>query len=207
MPYGYAVKDINANRAHAVMMDVPISYKVAVLVGRKIQGMKASKAVEFLQAVQQKKRAVPYTKWNDSVGHKPGHVGPGRYPQKAAQLYEQLVKSVIANAEDRDLSGDLWVEFVVAQQASRPWRPGRVGRRHFKRSHVEIVVTDVPNAKHDARAARNAKSAGSRKGAHKDKSAAPAERVEQASDANKEQSHSKKETKAPAAKRAQSKEN
>lgn len=144
MAYGYTVKDMNETRAHAVMMDVSISYKVAVLVAKKIHGMNANKAVAFLQDVQQKKRAVPYTKFNDSVGHKPGHLGPGRYPEKAAKLFEALVKSAMANAEDRDLGSDVWVEFCIAQQASRPWHPGRVGRRKFKRSHVEIVLTNAP---------------------------------------------------------------
>jgi ribosomal protein uL22 len=147
MTYGYTVKDMNETRAHAVMMDVPISYKVAVLVSKKIKGMTAQKAVVFLQDVQSKKRAVPYTKFNDSVGHKPGSLGPGRYPEKAAKLFEGLVKSAIANAEDRDLGSDVWVEFCVPQQASRPWHSGRVGRRKFKRSHVEIVLTNAPHPK------------------------------------------------------------
>ena len=155
MTYGYSIKDMNTTRAHAVMQDVPISYKVAVLIGRKIKGMPVPKALAFLKDVQTKRQAVPYSKFNDSVGHRPGSLGPGRYPQKAAKLFEQLVASAAANAQDRDLSGDIWVEFVVAQRASQPFHPGRVGRRVFKRSHVEIVVTNTPNPRIERRLAKS----------------------------------------------------
>jgi large subunit ribosomal protein L22 len=141
--YGYSIKDMNETRAHANMQDVPISYKVAVLIGKRIKGMPTEKALRFLADVQTQKQAVPYTKFNDSVGHRPGGMGPGRYPQKAAKLFEMLLKSAVANADDRGLGKELAVEFVVAQQASRPYHPGRQGRRQFKRSHVEIVVTNA----------------------------------------------------------------
>jgi large subunit ribosomal protein L22 len=139
--YGYSIKDMNETRAHAVLRDVPISYKVAVLIGKRIKGMPAEKAIRFLQDVQNKKQAVPYVKFSDSVGHKTGSVGPGRYPEKAAKLFEQLVKNAVANAEDKGVGKDVNVEIVCAQQGSRSYHYGRQGRRRFKRSHVELVVS------------------------------------------------------------------
>ncbi len=139
--YGYSIKDMNETRAHACIRDVPVSYKVATMIGKRIKGMPAEKAIRFLQDVQTTKQAVPYTKWNDSVGHRPGSLGPGRYPMKAAKLFEGLVKNAVANAEDKGIGKDVMVEVVCAQQASRPFHNGTKGRYHFKRSHVELVVT------------------------------------------------------------------
>lgn len=141
--YGYSIKDMHEKRAHAVLRDAPISYKVAVLIGKHIKGMPASKAITFLQAVQATKQAVPYTRFNDSVGHKPGGLGPGRYPLKAAKLFEMLLKSAVANAEDKGLGKDVAVEIVCAQNASRSFHYGRQGRRRFKRAHVELVLTSA----------------------------------------------------------------
>lgn len=144
--YGYSIKDMNETRAHAVLRDAPISYKAASMIAQHIKGMEAKKALTFLQAVQRTEQAVPYTKFSDGVGHRPG-IGPGRYPGKAAKLFEATLANAVANAEDKNLGKDVWVEFVVAQQGSRGWHPGNSGRHKFKRSHVEIVVTNVPMLK------------------------------------------------------------
>jgi large subunit ribosomal protein L22 len=140
--YGYSIKDMNETRAHACVRDIAVSYKVAVMIGRRIKGMPAEKALRFLRDVQIQRQAVPYTKFNDSVGHKPG-MAAGRYPQKAAKIFESLVNNAVANAEDRGLGKDVMVEFVVAQRASQAYHPGNVGRRKFKRTHVELVVTNA----------------------------------------------------------------
>jgi len=137
--YNYSTK-MSEQRARAVIRDAPISYKVAVLVARRIKGMPAEKAIRFLKDVQAKKQAVPYTKFSETVGHKPG-IGPGRYPAKAAKLFQGLVENAVANAEDKGLGKEVTVEFVVAQRASLPYHYGRLGRRKFKRSHVELIVT------------------------------------------------------------------
>jgi len=143
--YGYSLK-IGEDQAHAVVRDVAISYKVAVLIGKRIKGMPAQKALRFLDNVVAKKEAVPYTKFSDSVGHKPG-IGPGRYPEKAAKIYSGLIKNAVANAEDKGLGKEVTVQYVVPQQASRPWHSGRLGRRKFKRSHIEVVVTSAEQPK------------------------------------------------------------
>ena len=143
--YGYSIKDINETRAHACMRDVPMSYKIAVLIGKRIKGMATEKALRFLADVQTQKQAVPYRSFNDSVGHRPG-IGPGRYPTKAAKYFEMLVKNAVANAEDKGLGKDIWVEFVVSQRAGQPMRTGSSRRSStFKRSHVEIIVTNAPS--------------------------------------------------------------
>jgi large subunit ribosomal protein L22 len=123
-----------------------MSYKVAAMLGQRIKGMPADKALRFLSDVQTRKQAVPYTKFNDSVGHRPG-IGPGRYPQKAAKVFESVLKNAVANAEDKGLGKEVFVEFVVPQQGNRNWRPGTSGRKKAKRAHVEIVVTSVPQGK------------------------------------------------------------
>lgn len=144
--YGYSIKGIDAHRAHASLENAPFSYKVGVLIGQRIKGMTTEQAMRFLGDVQTQKQAVPYTKFNDSVGHRPG-MGPGRYPQKAAKCFEATLANAIANAEDKGLGKELWVEFVVTQQGSRNWRNRPSGRHKAKRSHIEIVVTSNPITK------------------------------------------------------------
>lgn len=144
--YGYSIKGGMDVRAHAVVRDAPMSYKVATMIAQRIKGMPAEKALRFLGDVQTKTQAVPYTRYNDSVGHRPG-VGPGRYPQKAAKVFESVLKNAVANAEDKGLGKEVYVEFVVPQQGNRNWRPGASGRKKAKRAHVEIVVTNVPQGK------------------------------------------------------------
>ena len=142
--YGYSIQAMTAARVHAVMRDTPMSYKVAVMISRRIKGMPVEKALRFLRDVQTQKQAVPYTAYNDSVGHRPGSLGPGRYPQKAAKMFKMLVASALANAEDKGLGKDVWVEFVVPQQGSRNWRNRPSGRHKAKKAHVEIVLTNAP---------------------------------------------------------------
>jgi large subunit ribosomal protein L22 len=144
--YGYSIKGNMDARAHAVVRDAPMSYKIAAMIGQRIKGMPAEKALRFLDDVQTKTQAVPYTRFNDSVGHRPG-VGPGRYPQKAAKVFVSVLKNAVANAEDKGLGKEVFVEYVVGQQGNRNWRPGASGRKKAKRAHIEIVVTNVPQGK------------------------------------------------------------
>lgn len=144
--YGYSIKGNMDARAHAVVRDAPMSYKIAAMIGQRIKGMPAEKALRFLADVQTTTQAVPYTRFNDSVGHRPG-VGPGRYPQKAAKVFVTILKNAVANAEDKGLGKEVYVEYVVGQQGNRNWRPGTSGRKKAKRAHIEIVVTNVPQGK------------------------------------------------------------
>lgn len=141
MAYTYSTPE-SENRARAVLLDAPITYKVAVLIGKRIKDMPTKKAVAFLKNVVDMKEAIPYTKFSDGVGHKPG-IGPGRYPEKAAKLFIHTINNAVANAEDKGLGSDVTIERVVSHQGSRTWHHGRLGRRKFKRSHVEIIVTNA----------------------------------------------------------------
>lgn len=164
--YGYSIKDMNENRARACMRDIPVSYKTAAMIAQRIRGMPASKALIILRGVQDTRIAIPYTKFNDSVGHRPDGLGPGRYPQKAAKLFETLVKNAVANAEDRNLGTDVTIEFVSAQRASQPWHQG-TQRHKFKRSHVELIVTNAPITKASLKKAKIVKPAPTKVAAEK----------------------------------------
>jgi hypothetical protein len=97
----------------------------------------------MLQRALDKKEAVPFTRFNNDMGHKPGK-GPGRYPQKASKYIIELLKSVKANALAKGLNTDnLIIKKLVANKASRPWRYGRQRRRKAKRTHIEIIVKEI----------------------------------------------------------------
>ncbi|MFN3527683.1 MAG: 50S ribosomal protein L22 [Candidatus Altarchaeaceae archaeon] len=99
--YCYNPKDLKrAARSYGV--NVPCSYKHAVMVARALNGMKLEEAYMFLEEVMQKKRFVPFVKFNKSRGHKRkinGIGGPGGYPIKACKEFLKLLKNAERNAE------------------------------------------------------------------------------------------------------------
>lgn len=120
--------------------DLPISSKQSIEICKWIKNKTLERAKRDLKDVLVHKTAVPYTRFNWNVGHKPG-IGPGRYPENASEEILVLLNSVESNAVQKNLDvGSLTIVHAAAHRASKPWRAGRQSRRKAKRSHVEIVV-------------------------------------------------------------------
>lgn len=136
--------------------DIPISTKQSVEICKFIKGKSIERAKKELHDVLSHKMAVPFTRFNWNIGHKPG-IGPGAYPENASAAILTLLESVEANAVNKNLdAGSLVIVHAAAQFASRPWRYGRQMRRKAKRSHVEIVV--AVSAKQEKAEKKEAKS-------------------------------------------------
>ncbi|MCK5107542.1 MAG: 50S ribosomal protein L22 [Nanoarchaeota archaeon] len=136
-------KNKKENCAKAYGSGLPISTKQSIEICSYIRGKNLDKAIKMLQRVLEMKDAVPYTRFNNDIGHKPG-IGPGRYPQKSTKDILGLLESVKANALAKGLNTDnLEIVKLIANKASRPWRYGRHRRRKAKRSHVEVVVEEI----------------------------------------------------------------
>jgi large subunit ribosomal protein L22 len=146
--YRYAYNGPQEGVAKAVLKDAPISIKVAIEISNHLRGRSTAASKAILERVLKHEEAIPYKRFTDGVGHKPGKgVSAGRYPEKAAKAFLDLLNSVEANAAQAGLAEQLTIKHLAAHEASRPFRHGRQRRRQVKQSHVEIAVKEDPNAK------------------------------------------------------------
>ena len=82
--FNYAFQNYDATRhVRSSVREKDMSHKHAREVAVAIKGLSIEKARDFLLAVINQKRAVPFRRYKNQVGHKadPG-VMSGRYPQK-----------------------------------------------------------------------------------------------------------------------------
>lgn len=129
--------------ASVIGKDLSISTKHAIVISKYIRGKKLSWAKERLNEVMKFKTAVPFTVRRKDIGHRKGHMGPGRYPQKASKEVLKLLDSVEANAQNKGLdTNELYINAIIPNMASRPMHPGRQMRTRMKRTHIEIVVEE-----------------------------------------------------------------
>lgn len=200
MPYKYAYQGTQENIAKAAATDVPISTKQSIMLANFLRGKSVERAKRDLANIIKKSEAVPFTRFTEGAGHKPG-VGPGKYPVKAAKAFLTLVNSVEANALDLGLGEDLIIKSIVTHQAARAMRYGRKRGRQRKATHIEIVVTEglpVKKQTKKAPAKKSTKKPAAKKAPAK-KTPAKTEKV-----ADKKEAEEKpKEAKAPAKEESQ----
>ena len=108
------------------------SYAICKMIKRK----KIDTAIEMLEEVIKKKRAVPMP--NREVAHQKGMSG-GAFPKNACIEIILLLKQLKANASVAEIENPVIV-LAKANKASRPYR--REGRRG-KRTHVYIEVKSL----------------------------------------------------------------
>ncbi len=122
--------------------DLSISKKQSVEICKWIKGRSLKQAKQLLTEVIAMKRAVPFTRFNWNVGHRPGMCS-GRYPINAATQILALLRSAEANAQVKGLNtGNLCIIHCNAQKASTPYHYGRQRGTKMKRTHIEIVLQE-----------------------------------------------------------------
>jgi len=124
----------NKKQATVNGKDLPISAKHAASILRFLKGRKINDSIELLEKVIKKKIAVPVI---GEVPHKNGY--PGRYHVKAAGFFIKMLKNLAANATQKGMNLEMIRVSGMANLASRASKPGRLGRRKFKRTHVLLV--------------------------------------------------------------------
>ena len=117
-----------------------IHHKHCVQIARHIKGMYAGSAVEFLEQVISRKKAVPYVArhrkgkgGNTMAGHRKGDMAAGRFPRNASRVYVKLIESAMDNARQHheDIEPeDMQITHVAAHrgQVSTNMRPRARGR-------------------------------------------------------------------------------
>jgi len=140
----YATKINPETSAKAHGISLPISLKQSVEVCREIRNKKYKVAIKLLESVMTMDAHITYTRFNrGGTGHRKA-TGPGRYPQKVSGYMLKLLKSAHANANQKGLDvNNLLIKAAVAKQGPKVFRYGRHRGRTAKRTHIEIVLTQL----------------------------------------------------------------
>ena len=129
------------NSVTAQIRNVPVSAKQCIEIAKYLKKMNTIKAKKILEETMGLKHAIPFKTFNCDMGHRPG-IASGRYPQKAASFFLNLIKSAESNAEDNGLNVEqLQITSILANRAPRRPSGGRV-RGMAKRAHIQIELTE-----------------------------------------------------------------
>jgi large subunit ribosomal protein L22 len=153
MGINYSVEADPETTARGMLRDRPISLKHSKAVSRAIKGKTVSDAEEYLEAVINEERSVPFKQHNTGVGHRSDIDGwdAGRYPEKASKDFLKLLENVRNNANEQGFEGsEMVIKHVAAHKTGE--RPGRKPRA-FGRADpwnttlcdVELIIEEVEN--------------------------------------------------------------
>ena len=137
-------------RAQAVQERV--HFKPMFEVGNAIQGMKADKALEYLEAVIGHKRAVPFFRYNEGVTHhgqgKEWGTPSARWPEKSCKLFIKLIKNALAGITPEMNRENLVVAHVQCNRGQM-FRYRRIHQAHGRvkcyaspPTNVQIVLAE-----------------------------------------------------------------
>jgi len=151
MGISYSVDADPDTTAKAMLRDEHISLKHSKALAREIKGMTAGDAVDYLEAVQAEEQPVPFKQHNSGVGHRKGIDGwdAGRFPEKAAGAFLDLLENAIGNAEHAGFDGERMEIMHVAphkvgeSEGRKPRAMGRASPWNTPEVDVELVLEEV----------------------------------------------------------------
>ncbi len=132
--------------------EVRVSPKHAREVCRTVKNMTLTKAKEYLKDVMEKKKAIPFRRYQKKAGHRRGleKAFAGRYPINAAQRVLKLLEGAEANAENKGLDLDkLQIIHAAAYPGMKikrytPRAHGKASPKYETLSHIEIILGEKP---------------------------------------------------------------
>ncbi len=153
--WGYSIieEELDPEKtAKASGRELRVSRKHAREICRTIKGMMLTNAKTYLRDVTEKKKAVPFRRYQKKLGHRGGldKAFAGRYPVKAAQQILRVVEGAEANAENKGLDVDKLRIFHAAAYPGMkikrymPRAQGRASPKYETTTHVEIVLDEKP---------------------------------------------------------------
>jgi large subunit ribosomal protein L22 len=151
--WGYSIitEELDPEKtAKASGRELRVSHKAAREVCRTIKGMTLTQAKGYLRDVIDKKKAIPYKRYNKKAGHRHGleKTAAGRYPIKAAQKVLNIIQAAEANAENKGLDVDrLRILHAAAYKGMKikrftPRAQGRASPKYDTTTHIEIVLNE-----------------------------------------------------------------
>lgn len=148
--FGYAFQNFDPTKhVRAAVREKSVSHKHAREVAKMIKGLSVEKARDTLQEVIALKRAVPFRRYKNEVGHRSDTgVMSGRYPRKAATEFLKLLDNLEANAEYKGM--DLDRLKIVGANTHRgvlikrftPRAMGRATPKNNVLTHIELVAQE-----------------------------------------------------------------
>ncbi len=151
MGISYSVETDPDTTAKGMLRERHMSHKHSKAIAREIKGMTAADAREYLQAVIDGERSVPFKQHNSGVGHRSDIDGwdAGRYPEKASEAFLDLITNVVNNADEQGFDGEsMEIMHVAAHkvgevQGRKPRAMGRASAWNTPEVDVELVLEEV----------------------------------------------------------------
>lgn len=154
--YNYSFQKYNEKTmARAVGVSLPISFKQAREICHHMKHRSVGTAKMMLNDVLKMRSAIPFKRFDQDVGHKPG-ISAGRYPQNSTKEILKIVESAESNANNKGLTGDLYIVHMNSHRAASGGRGGRTDGE-AKRAHVEVVVEERKLEKKEAKSRKETK--------------------------------------------------
>ena len=150
--------EVIAKSCKARGQNLRVHFKNCREVGRAIRRMKLLQAIKYLEAVKERKQAVPFRRYTGGCGrhaqakqlNAPGsQVG---WPVKACTYFLDILRNAEANAEYRQLDLDKLVIWHVQVNRAHVMRRrtyrahGRIGAYMSSPAHIEIICCEKPEA-------------------------------------------------------------
>jgi len=151
MGISYSVDVDPDTTAKAMLRERHVSLKHSKALAREIKGMTADEAVDYLEAVRAQEQTVPFRQHNSGVGHRSDIDGwdAGRYPEKAAEAFLDLLENAIGNADHAGFDGEAMEIRHVAPhkvgeaEGRKPRAMGRASAWNTPEVDVELVLEEV----------------------------------------------------------------
>jgi large subunit ribosomal protein L22 len=150
--YGYSFEGYDpAVHVRASGREVNISPKAAREICVTLKGMTVPKAIDLLELVREKKRAIAFRRHKLKVGHRSELSGfpTGSFPVKAAGVFVQVLENLRSNSEFRGLDPER-VEIIHASayagRVVKDYTPRAFGRsspNFHQLVHIELVGKEV----------------------------------------------------------------
>ncbi|CAN6672103.1 large ribosomal subunit protein uL22B [Trichomonascus vanleenenianus] len=130
-----------------------VSFKNTQETAAAIKGWQLTKALAYLEAVSEKKRAIPFRQHAGSIGRtaqgKEFGVTKARWPVKSVKFVSDLLKNAQANADTKGLDTEkLVIKHIQVNQAPKQRRRtyrahGRINPYQSSPCHIEIILTEA----------------------------------------------------------------
>ena len=134
--------------AKAYGSELHCSVKDSMNIARAIRGMNTEDAKKFLQEIIDMKRPLPAVYHNGKRSHQTG-IGPGSFPQKAAQYVLKIVKNAENNAEYKGFDPENMKIVHASAYGGRvirgimPRAHGRATDKNTRTTNIEIIIEEV----------------------------------------------------------------
>ena len=150
MGISYSVDADPDTTAKAMLRERQISLKHSKAIARAIKGETVADAEEYLEAVVDGERSVPFKQHNSGVAHRSDIDGwdAGRYPEKASKDFLKLLENASNNADEQGFDGgSMIIKHVAAhkvgeQQGRKPRAFGRADPWNSPQVDVEMILEE-----------------------------------------------------------------